>query len=321
MVGILGGMVGPLHAGAHGAVRVDPQAYGLAPRYPREQGVRATARGGAGTVSTLRMGPPGKGTVRPVIPIRDDNPTAHRAVVTLILIAVNIAIYFGIQYPKHDSNAEALFEYKWAGVPCEVHTGKPVVIVPEGSAAAVSGRCAIPAAGITVPQTAFPHKNIWLSIFFSMFLHASILHVLGNMLFLWIFGNNVEDQLGRIGFLVLYLVGGIVASLVYIVGNLDSTSPFLGASGAIAVVMGAYIVWWPRARVLTVIPPFFFLPFRLPAVVVLGLWFVLQLFTQSSSGVATLAHIGGFLFGALVALVLARTAGFPRRIPTTRLRF
>jgi membrane associated rhomboid family serine protease len=265
-----------------------------------------------------------------VIPIRDDNPTTRRAVVTLVLVVVNIAIYFGIQFPKQ-ANAEALFEYHYAGVPCELHTGKPIVIVPEDSVgdssressvdsvAPATGSCVIPAAGISVPQTAFPHKNVWLAVFFSMFLHASILHVLGNMLFLWIFGNNVEDQLGPVAFLTLYLVGGIVASLVHVLGNLDSTSPFLGASGAIAVVMGAYIVWFPRARVLTVIPPFFFLPFRLPAVVVLGLWFVLQLFTQSSAGVATLAHIGGFVFGVLIAFLLARTAGFPRPAPTARL--
>jgi membrane associated rhomboid family serine protease len=285
-----------------------------------------------------------------VIPIRDDNPTTRRAVVTLALIVINIAIYFGIQFPKQ-ANAEALFEYHWAAVPCELHTGKPIVIVPDDSVksslgdssgdssgdspvasvgdssgdssvdsvAPATSSCAIPASGISVPQTAFPHKNVWLAVFFSMFLHASILHVLGNMLFLWIFGNNVEDQLGPVGFLALYLVGGIVASLVHVAGNLDSTSPFLGASGAIAVVMGAYIVWFPRARVLTVIPPFFFLPFRLPAVVVLGLWFVLQVFTQSSAGIATLAHIGGFVFGVLVAYVLARTAGFPRRAPPARL--
>ena len=133
-----------------------------------------------------------------------------------------------------------------------------------------------------------------------MFLHGSILHVLGNMLFLWIFGNNIEDQLGSIGFLALYLVGGIVASLVYVAGNLHSVTPVLGASGAIAVVMGAYIIWFPRARVLTIILPLFFLPFYLPAAVVLGFWFVLQFFTQSSSGIATLAHIGGFAFGAVV---------------------
>ena len=249
-----------------------------------------------------------------MIPIRDDNPTARRAIVTFILIVVNIAIYFGIQYPKHaDANADAAFEYHWAGVPCEVRTGKPIVLVPEGTITSATA-CAIPAAGIETPERAFPHKNVWLAVFFSMFLHGSILHVLGNMLFLWIFGNNVEDQLGPVGYLVLYLVGGIVASLVHILGNLDSTTPFLGASGAIAVVMGAYIVWFPRARVLTLVPIVFILwPLRLPAIFVLGLWFVLQIFTQSSTGIATLAHIGGFVFGMLVAFVLAQVAGFPRR--------
>jgi membrane associated rhomboid family serine protease len=258
-----------------------------------------------------------------VIPLRDENPTARRAIVTILLIAVNIAIYFGIQYPKHgNANNEALFEYRWAGVPCELRTGKPVVLVPEGSIAPSANSCAIPAGGVARPQTAFPQKNVWLAVFFSMFLHASILHVLGNMLFLWIFGNNVEDQLGPLWFLVLYIVGGLVASLVHVVGNIDSTSPFLGASGAIAVVMGAYIVWFPRARVLTLVPIVFILwPIRLPALIVLGFWFVLQVFTRSSTGIATLAHIGGFVFGMLVAFVLARTAGFPRRARTPRLRY
>jgi membrane associated rhomboid family serine protease len=254
-----------------------------------------------------------------VIPIRDENPTARRAIVTILLIAVNIGIYFGIQYPKHaDANAEAVFEYRWAGVPCEVRTGKPIVLVPDGTITPAAA-CAIPAAGIAAPQRAFPQKNVWLSVVFSMFLHGSILHVLGNMLFLWIFGNNVEDQLGHAGYLLLYLVGGVVASLVHIVGNLDSTTPFLGASGAIAVVMGAYIVWFPRARVLTLVPIVFILwPLRLPAIFVLGLWFLLQFLTQSSTGIATLAHIGGFVFGMLVAFVLAQTAGFPRRAPLSR---
>jgi membrane associated rhomboid family serine protease len=248
-----------------------------------------------------------------VIPLRDENPAARRAIVTILLIVINIGIYFGVQFPKHnDANADALFEYRWAGVPCEIHTGKPVVVVPEGTLAPTA--CAITAGGIDAPQPAFPHKNVWLAVFFSMFLHASILHVLGNMLFLWIFGNNVEDQLGPFWFLVLYLVGGIVASLVHILGNLDSTAPFLGASGAIAVVMGAYIVWFPRARILTLVPIILvFVPVRLPAVVVLGLWFVLQIFTQSSSGIATLAHVGGFVFGMLIAFVLAHAGGYPRR--------
>jgi rhomboid family protein len=253
-----------------------------------------------------------------VIPIRDENPTARRAIVTILLIVVNAAIYFGVQFPKHnDANAEALFEYRWAGVPCEVHTGKPAVFVPAGALPAAP--CAVPATGIRVPHREFPHKNVWLAVFFSMFLHGSVLHVLGNMLFLWVFGNNVEDQLGPVGFLALYLVGGIVASFAHIAGNIDSATPFLGASGAIAVVMGAYIVWFPRARVLTLVPiVFIFWPVRLPAIVVLGFWFVLQFLTQSSGGIATLAHIGGFGFGMLAAYVLAHTAGFPRPVGVSR---
>jgi len=119
----------------------------------------------------------------------------------------------------------------------------------------------------------------------------------------------VEDQLGHIWYLVLYLAGGLVASFVYIVGNLHSTTPVIGASGAIAVVMGAYLVWFPRARVLTLLT---IIPLYLPAVIVLGWWFVVQFLTESATGVATLAHIGGFVFGMLVAYLLARTGRFPR---------
>jgi len=244
-----------------------------------------------------------------VIPLADTNPTARRAVVTFLLIVVNIAIYYGIQYPK-SGDAEANFEYKWAGIPCELHTGKPIEVVPSGPGSAAPTGCVVEGSDITEPQTAFPHKNIWLAVLFSMFLHASTVHVLGNMLFLWIFGNNVEDQLGHLAYLALYLVGGIVASLVYVLGNLSSVDPFLGASGAIAVIMGAYIVWFPRARVLVLLSV---IPLRLPAWIVLGLWFVLQFFTGTSSGIATLAHIGGFVFGMIVAIALVLLAHFPHR--------
>ncbi len=243
-----------------------------------------------------------------MLPLRDENPTSRRAVVTLLLIAVNIGVYFFVQLP-HSPSEETNFEYQYAGVPCEIHTGKPIVAVPVFAATSPDA-CVVPAGGLLAPARPFPHKNIWLAVVVSMFLHGSVMHVLGNMLFLWIFGNNVEDQLGHAGYLALYLVGGIVASAVHIVGNLDSTVPFVGASGAIAVVMGAYFVWFPRARVLTLL--FFFIPVYLPAVILLGLWFVLQFGTQSSSGVATLAHIGGFVFGALVAYLLRIGAGFPR---------
>jgi membrane associated rhomboid family serine protease len=250
-----------------------------------------------------------------VIPLRDENPTSRPAVVTILLILLNLGVYFGVQLPR--SETSPAFEYEWAGVPCEVRTGEPIVAVP-ATTSVPPGSCAVRARGIFAPEQPFPDKNVWLAVFTSMFLHGSILHVLGNMLFLWIFGNNVEDQLRPAAYLFVYLAGGIVASVVHILGNVDSTIPFVGASGAIAVVMGAYMVWFPHARILTAVPLIvIYTLVRLPAVFVLGLWFGLQFLTQSSSGIATLAHIGGFVFGALVGLVL-RGAGFPR--PTVRPR-
>jgi membrane associated rhomboid family serine protease len=255
----------------------------------------------------------GLGKDRAMLPLRDENPTSRVAVVTIALIVINIAIYFVIQLPQNPTE-QVRFTYKWAAVPCEIHTGHPVVAVPEQEPIAPDA-CAVPATGITAPQPVAPHKNVWLAILYSMFLHGSVLHVLGNMLFLWIFGNNVEDQLGRFWYLVFYLVGGYVAAFVHIAVNLNSTVPIVGASGAIAAILGAYFVWFPTARVFTVIFPLIFFVFRLPAVVVLGLWFLTQFLTQTSSGIATAAHIGGFIFGALVALSL-KTAGFPRqRVP------
>jgi membrane associated rhomboid family serine protease len=151
----------------------------------------------------------------------------------------------------------------------------------------------------------FPNKNIWLAVLFAMFMHGSILHVLGNMLFLWIFGNNVEDRFGSIWYLVFYLAMGVVATATHVAFNASSTVPTIGASGAIAGVMGAYIVWWPHARVLSFVPIVFFVGlFELPAAVVLGIWFVTQFFTNPNEGVAWLAHVGGFTAGALLALTL-----------------
>jgi rhomboid family protein len=246
-----------------------------------------------------------------VIPIHDENPTRRRAVATALLIIVNLAVYFGIQYPKSDV-AEARFDYRWAGVPCEVTRNHPLTVQSFEARKCEPG----PASR---GNEIFPDKNVWLAVLISMFLHGSILHVLGNMLFLWVFGNNVEDQLGHVGFVAFYLIGGVAASATHIIGNADSVVPFVGASGAIAAVMGAYIVWFPHARVWSLVPiVFFFGLLPLPAVLVLGLWFVLQFFVQSASGIATLAHIGGFVFGMLVAFLLSRIAHLPRRAPLVR---
>ena len=150
----------------------------------------------------------------------------------------------------------------------------------------------------------------FLTILTSMFLHSGWAHILGNMLFLWIFGDNVEDYFGHIGYLLFYFACGIAAGLFHIVFNLHSTVPALGASGAISGVMGAYLLLYPRARVLTLVL-IFLVP--IPAVVILGYWFLLQfleglgsLGSMATGGVAWWAHIGGFVFGALVTWMIKR---------------
>jgi len=260
-----------------------------------------------------------------VIPIRDENPTRRKPVVTLVLIALNLAVYFGIQLPKESTPSNLIqgvseadeFTYRYAAIPCELAKGHPLDVDQF-----VSQQCspAVRTNGAVGQQEVFPNKNVWLAVLFSMFMHGSILHVLGNMLFLWIFGNNVEDRLGPVVYVLFYLFAGVAAMAAHVAFNLDSTVPTLGASGAIAGVMGAYIVWWPRARVTSIIPILFFFGFvELPAAVVLGIWFVLQFFTNPNEGVAWVAHVGGFATGAALAYALHNV--FPPTFPdATRTR-
>jgi rhomboid family protein len=245
---------------------------------------------------------------RVVLPIRDDNPTSRRAIVTLALIAINLVVYFAIQ-PHTGSDAQNTFLYEHAAIPCEITTGDPVVAVPFAQPVTVSDTRCIVGATVAEPQTVFPHKNVYLAILFSMFLHGSVAHVLGNMLFLWIFGNNIEDRMGPFFFLLFYLFSGAVATFVFVGFNVHSAVPLVGASGAIAGVMGAYLVWFPRARVLSLVG---FFPLYLPAVFVLGLWFFLQFLTNPNEGVAWQAHVGGFVVGIAVAW-LTRPIFGPRR--------
>jgi len=146
------------------------------------------------------------------------------------------------------------------------------------------------------------------AVLFSTFLHGGFLHIAGNMLFLWVFGNNVEDYLGKIKFVVFYLAAGIAAGFAHILTNLEGISsllPAVGASGAVAGVMGAYLVLFPRARVNTLVPLFIiWTVVQLSAWVVLGLWLVFQFFTSPESGVAWMAHVGGFVFGAIVVFAI-----------------
>jgi membrane associated rhomboid family serine protease len=225
-----------------------------------------------------------------VIPLKDENPTRRRAIVTLVLIAINVVVYFGVQPNPQDLAGSATFTYRNAAIPCEVTTGEPLSDVEISS-----GTCNERPEG----PAHFPHKQIYVAILLSMFLHGSLLHLGGNMLFLWIFGNNVEDRLGGVKYLAFYLVGGLVATMAHVLVQPGSTVPMIGASGAIAAVMGAYLVWFPNVRIRTL---FFFIIvlFRdIQAKWLLLFWFVSQFFTavNPNSGVAWMAHVGGFVFG------------------------
>ena len=229
-----------------------------------------------------------------MIPLHDANPTRRTPVVTLAIIVV-CALVYGYQVLLMSQGGEAAlaaFITRWGVVPNEL-------VDAFGSGSFVSTET--------------------LTLITSQFLHGSLVHIGGNLLFLWIFGNNIEDRFGRLRFLVFYLVGGIVAGLTQVAIDPESTIPTIGASGAIAATLGAYLVLYPRARVTTAIfLVFFYQLIEIPAVFVLGFWFVLQLFdgfgslgatgAQATGGVAFFAHIGGFVFGAAVAL-LVRTLG------------
>jgi len=228
-----------------------------------------------------------------VLPLKDNAPTRSFPVITVGLIAVNVLVYVWENSGKGLNN----HVFRWGYYPC-----------------AIDGPC--------TNFYAAHHHEVVATIFTSMFMHGGIVHIGGNMLFLWIFGNNVEDSLGRVRFLLWYLLGGIAATAAQSFVTLDfgtapdASIPNVGASGAIAAVLGAYFVLLPRASVLTAIFLGFFFIFReLPAILFLGIWILLQALDgtlslttpQAGGGVAFFAHIGGFLFGiATVQLVKKR---------------
>ena len=204
------------------------------------------------------------------IPLKDENPTSRFPYVTVFFIGLNILIFFyqilspqGLQY----------YVYKMGAIPYEITHFKTLSF--------------------------FPRISPPVSLITSMFLHGGLFHLFGNMLYLWIFGNNIEDFLGPIRFVLFYLFSGLGASLTHIIFNPNSQIPMIGASGAIAGVLGAYLILYPGARVLTFVFLFFFIRILpIPAAVILGLWFLAQVLNIGlGGGVAWLAHIGGFLIG------------------------
>jgi len=225
-----------------------------------------------------------------ILPISDDNPTRRFPIVTISLIVANIIIFI---YTFLLPSQEAIIEFynQFALFPKAIVTGNPV--------------------------TQNSIQPVYLSLITSMFLHGGILHIGFNMLFLWIFGNNIEDAFGRFKFILFYLLAGIAGSFLQIATDPTSTIPNIGASGAISGVLAAYLILYPNAKVLTVIPIIFFIEIvRIPAIILIGFWFILQLFSglftigQTGGGTAYFAHIGGFIAGlALTLLVLAVRRG------------
>jgi membrane associated rhomboid family serine protease len=219
-----------------------------------------------------------------LIPIKDNIPTDRFPLVTFCLILANVVVYV-------------------------------LAVAHGGSLFSGPDAHELVKYGVSPYQITHPAGRTWETVFTAMFMHASILHIAGNMLFLWIFGNNVEDSMGRVRFLAFYVVGGLAALALQVAVEPHSVAPTVGASGAIAAVLGGYVVLYPRARVLTlVLIIFFFTVVEIPATVMLGLWFAVQAVfgavgltdpTGAGGGVAYFAHVGGFVFGLLAIRALA----------------
>ena len=220
-----------------------------------------------------------------MIPLKDDNPTYSTPIITYFIIGICVFVFLlEISSPNYKSGA--IF-YSWGVIPASlIHN-------------------------LQLPDEVYRVPPI-ITLFTSMFMHGGFMHLIGNMLYMWIFADNIEDGLGKTKFIIFYLLSGIAAALTQVYMNTESTIPMVGASGAIGGVLGAYIVNYPKAKVLVLIPLGFFSQIvRVPAIFVLGIWFLLQFVSSalsgsSGGGVAYGAHIGGFVFGAIAILFFNR---------------
>jgi membrane associated rhomboid family serine protease len=272
-----------------------------------------------------------------VFPLKDNIPTDRFPFVTVALIAINVFVFLFLQHPTGFSTVDNETVVKYGAIPYELtHPGKNCGLgdrVSPGGVLVTSGNGTVACEGKVVQTAEGPTRiraiagsepSTALTILTAMFMHGGFLHIIGNMLFLWIFGNNVEDAMGPLKFLAFYLLSGVAALALQVAFNPDSTVPTIGASGAIAGVLGGYILLYPRARVLTLIFLIFFVTFiEIPAIVMLGLWFLQQLYfgvadlsDPTGGGVAYFAHIGGFAFGLIFIRVFATRV---RRPPEPRL--
>ncbi len=215
-----------------------------------------------------------------MIPLRDDNPTEITPIITVTTIVLCVLVFlYEVSLPAHNNE---IFVYMYGAIP-----------------AVVFGYVQLPPEFMNLP--------VYGTLLSSMFLHGGWMHLIGNMLYLWIFGNNIEDVMGHTKFVLFYAICGVVAALSHAFIDPESTIPMIGASGAISGVLGAYLMLFPRARVLVFIPiGFFSQMIYVPAAVVLGLWFLMQVFSggmnvgHEGGGVAFFAHIGGFIAGMIL---------------------
>jgi membrane associated rhomboid family serine protease len=242
-----------------------------------------------------------------VFPLKDNIPTEHTAFVTIALIVINVLVYFVLQKGGILSGPSDSGVVDYGAIPYEItHPGKLCGI--DAGQVVCEGQPGVSGSAPDQPATI-------LTVFSAMFMHGGILHLGGNMLFLWIFGNNVEDAMGPVKFIVFYLLGGLAALALQVVVEPNAAIPTIGASGAVAGVLGGYILLYPKARVVTLIfIVFFFTILELPAMLILGFWFLQQVafgyFDLANpggggGGVAYFAHIGGFAFGLLTIKLLA----------------
>lgn len=227
-----------------------------------------------------------------MLPIRDVNPTRITPWVTLLLIAASTVVFFVVQN-RGAEGEQVEFLYRRAAIACEIRTGQPLTAVE------INGNVCEAGGG----EPVFPEKQPWVAVLTSMFLHGDLAHLLFNMWSLWIFGNNVEEAFGHFRYILLYLFGGVVATLAFVLAHPSSIDPLVGASGAIAAALGAYAVLFPTHRILTLLG-WFLIP--LPAIIFLAFWFLAQ-FGLGGTNVAWEAHVGGFLFGLVVALLFRRS--------------
>jgi membrane associated rhomboid family serine protease len=250
-----------------------------------------------------------------VLPVHDINPVRRTPWVTYGLVAANVIVllltpgsrstFTGATTTAQLCSQQAFFD-RYAAIPRELTTDHQLARVATGQPGPNPDTC-------YVSKPAY-QKSPFLSVLFSMFIHEGWLHLLGNMLFLVVFGNNIEDKFRKVPYLVFYLFCGYVAAYGFAFANQSSVEPLVGASGAIAGVLGAYLVIYPRAKVWSLVPFLFFIPLRLPAWLVLGGWFVLQWaysagYAASGAGsVAYLAHVFGFLTGVVVGLIVRATS-------------